>query len=76
MFYFYSNIPTEIFELSVENVKKIIKLNKEGVIPEKIENYIIAEEEKKIDFEHASGKDRINRFDTKKKKRKFKKRKK
>lgn len=68
MFYFYSNNPMEVFELPVKEVKKIINLNKEGKKPERIEDYRILEENTKIDFKDASGKDQITRFDVKKKK--------
>jgi hypothetical protein len=57
-----------IVELSLDRVKEIIALNKEGNEPDTIEKINIVEE--KIDYENVVGQDSINRFDSK---RKFKK---
>ena len=75
MFYFYLNSPMEIFELHLTSVKQIIKLNNEGKYPEKIDKFVMLEEEKTISFKDGSGKASVNRFDNKNKRKRFKKKK-
>ena len=73
MYYFYLNAPMEIFELHLNSVKQIIELNKAGKYPEKIEEFLIPEEEKNISFKDGIEGGSVNRFDNKKKKKRFKK---
>ena len=63
----------DVFELHVTSVKQIIKLNKEGKQPEKIDKFVMLEEENRITFKDGSGKGSVNRFDNKNKKKRFKK---
>lgn len=72
LFYFNMDNPGDLLELSIENVNKIIALNKKGEIPASFERFLIKVEQKEISFEDAMGQDNIGRFD-KKKKPKFKK---
>ena len=55
-----------IVELSLDRVKEIISMNKEGNKPDTIELINIVVEEK-IDYENVVGQDSINRFDNKRK---------
>ena len=64
----------DIFELHLSSVKQIIKLNKQGKYPEKLEDFAILEEENEISFKDGSGKASVNRFDNKKKKKRYNKR--
>ena len=73
IYYFYTDVPGEMIEIGIEDVNSIIELNKQGKLPEKLEDYVIIEEQKEVAFQNATGQDSINRFD-KKKKSKFKKR--
>ena len=75
LFYFNMDNPGDFLELSIENVNKIISLNKKGEIPASFEGFVTEIEQKEISFEDAMGQDNIGRFD-KKKKSKFKKKKK
>ena len=51
----------------------IIELNKAGKYPEKIEEFLIPDEEKNISFKYEFEGGSVNRFDNKKKKKRFKK---
>ena len=53
-----------IVELSLDRVKEIIAMNKEGNEPDTIEliNMVV---EEKVDYENVVGQDSINRFDNK-----------
>jgi cell fate regulator YaaT (PSP1 superfamily) len=75
LFYFNSDSPGDLLELSTEGVNKIIELNKKGEIPENFKNYTHELEKKEVSFEDAIGQDNISRFD-KNKKSKFKKKRK
>ena len=75
LFYFNSDSPGDLLELSIEKVNKIIELNKKGEIPENLKDYTDELEKKEVSFEDAMGQDNIGRFD-KKKKSKFKKKRK
>ena len=75
LFYFNMDNPGDLLELSIENVNKIIALNKKGEIPASFESFVIEIEQKEVSFEDAMGQDNIGRFD-KKQKPKFKKKKK
>jgi len=73
MYYFYTDVPGEMIEIGIEDVNSIIELNKQGKLPEKLEDYVVIEQQKEVAFQNATGQDSINRFD-KKKKSKFKRR--
>ena len=73
MVYFYANIPGEMIEIALEDVNSIIALNKKGELPEKLEDFMVIQNQKEVEFKDAVGQDSINRFD-KKKQSKFKKR--
>lgn len=67
MYYFNVNNPTsELLELPVASVQKILELNKNGEIPENFDSYIKNQIESEVSFEDATGQDNINRFDKKK----------
>ena len=67
MYYFNVNNPTsELLELPVASVQKILELNKKGEIPENFDSYIKNQIEREVSFEDAMGQDNINRFDKKK----------
>ncbi|MEC7863767.1 MAG: regulatory iron-sulfur-containing complex subunit RicT, partial [Bacteroidota bacterium] len=70
MFYFNSEDPTsELLEITTEEVKKIIALNKTGEIPKSFDEFR-AEKVVEASFEDAMGQDNINRFDNKRLKKK------
>ena len=73
MYYFYADVPGEMIEIGIEDVNSIIELNKQGKLPEKLEDYVVIEQQKEVAFQNATGQDSINRFDTKNKS-KFKRR--
>ena len=75
LFYFNMDTPGDLLELTIENVNKIIELNKKGEIPASFESFVIEIKQKEVSFEDAMGQDNIGRFD-KKKKSKFKKKRK
>ena len=75
LFYFNMDTPGDLLELTIENVNKIIELNKKGAIPATFESFVIEIKQKEVSFEDAMGQDNIGRFD-KKKKSKFKKKRK
>jgi len=67
LFYFNMDSPGDLLELSIDNVNKIIALNKKGEIPANFESFVIEIEQKEVSFEDAMGQDNIGRFDKKKK---------
>lgn len=70
MWYIYEDRKSGgIVELSLDRVKEIISMNKEGKEPDTIELINIVVEEK-IDYENVVGQDSINRFDNKRKSKK------
>ena len=75
LFYFNMDTPGDLLELTIDNVNKIIELNKKGEIPASFESFVIEIKQKEVSFEDAMGQDNIGRFD-KKKKSKFKKKRK
>ena len=75
LWYTYVGDPYSAIELTLDRVKTIITLNKEGTLPEKLEDFIIEQKTKTKDFDNIIGQDNINRFDNKNKKTKNKKRK-
>ena len=75
LWYTYVSDPYSSIELTLDRVKTIITLNKEGTLPEKLEDFIMQQKTKTKDFENVIGQDNINRFDNKKSNRKKNKRK-
>ncbi len=71
LFYFNSDLPGDLLELSIEQVNKIIAQNEKGETPINFKNYPAELKQKEITFQDTVGQDSINRFD-KKKKSKFK----
>ena len=74
LWYTYLSDPYSAIELTLDRVKTIITLNKEGELPEKLEDFVIEQRTKKKDFENVIGQDNISRFDKKNKKHKKNKR--
>ena len=77
MFYFnVENPASDLLQITVDNVRKIIALNKKGTIPESFDDFKLEEDIIELSYEDAMGQDNINRFDKKisKKKRKRSKR--
>lgn len=71
MYYFNVNNPTsELLEMPVASVKKILELNKKGEIPEDFDSFIKNQTQSEVSFEDAMGQDNINRFDKNQKKNK------
>jgi len=66
LFYFNSDSPGDLLELTIENVNRIIALNKKGETPANFEDFIVEVEQKEVSFEDAMGQDNIGRFDQKK----------
>ena len=71
MQYYYLGSPSEIVEIHLDNVNRVIKLNEEGVVPEKMESYILTNEEKS-ENKNILNEGSLERFDKEKKKRKRK----
>lgn len=65
IWYNYENDYSNFFEVSLENVKEILKINKKGEKISKIEDYAI-KKEKKQEFENNIQQDDLTRFDKKK----------
>jgi len=70
MWFIYMNDSFTIIELSLKSVKEIIKRNKQGKLPEKLEEFVEEKQSKKFDFDNIIGQDNLTRFDKKQKKRK------
>ncbi len=66
LFYFNPDTAGDFLELTIDNVNKIIALNKKGEIPASFESFIVEVEQKEVSFEDAMGQDNIGRFDKKK----------
>lgn len=68
MFFSYTHEPDNFIQLSVDRVKEIISMNKEGNKPadlmQHVEKKVI---EKKLDYENVVGQDSLTRFDKAKK---------
>ena len=62
MWYSYSEERSDIMAIPLEEVKKIIRDNKNGIIPEKLEDFSFVKD-KKVDFENATDQGDLNRFD-------------
>jgi len=75
LFYFNSDSPGDLLELSIDSANKIIELNNKGETPENFKDYTVELEQKEASFEDVAAQDNIHRFD-KKKKSKFKKKRK
>jgi len=78
MYYFNpQNSSSELLEIPIEGVSKIIEINKKGELPQDFDKFILDKNVVEVNFKDAMGQDNINRFDKKKKtKPKFKKRRK
>ena len=70
LWYSYLTEPFSAIELTLDKTKTIIKLNQEGKHPEKLEDFVVEEKVKTKSFEDVVGRDNINRFDKKTKKKK------
>ena len=75
MWYSYDENPSNFIMIDVNEVKEIIKSNKEGKKPEQLERKSKPEFSAKIDYSNVVGQDSLTRFDSSMKK-KGKKRKK
>lgn len=77
MFFSYTDEPDNFIPLTVDRVKEVMEMNKNGVKPEDLSIKIAAPKvvEKKPDYENVVGQDSLTRFDQKKKS-KFKNKKK
>ena len=75
MWYSYENDPSNVMSLTLKKVKKVMEMNKNGKIPEKLEDFVstVTVNEPKSDFENVVGQDDLNRFDEKKTKKTEKK---
>jgi cell fate regulator YaaT (PSP1 superfamily) len=62
MWYSYVNDHSTFLAISVDNVIRIIEENKNGIIPEKIEDFTFISEQKP-DIENVMGQDDLTRFD-------------
>ena len=76
MWYSYVNEPENFIPLTVERVKEILEMNKNGNSPAELADEIIQVKEKKLDYENVVGQDSLTRFDKKKSKKKHHKKKK
>lgn len=74
LWYTYLSDPYSAIELTLDRAKTVITLNKEGELPEKLEDFVIEQRIKKKDFKNVTGQDNISRFDKKNKKHKKNKR--
>lgn len=69
MFFSYTDEPDNFIPLTVDRVKEVMEMNKNGVKPEDLSIKIAAPKivEKKPDYENVVGQDSLTRFDQKKK---------
>ena len=69
MFFSYTDEPDNFIPLTVDRVKEVMEMNKEGVKPEDLSIKVVAPKviEKKPDYENVVGQDSLTRFDQKKK---------
>ena len=67
MWFTYADEPSKFIALTVDKVKEIISLNKNGVLPEEIKVEVEEVTEKLPDYENVVGQDSLTRFDRKKK---------
>ncbi len=75
MWFSYFDSPSNFIPLSVERVKEIIELNKDGKKPDDLITKTEAPEINLPDYENVVGQDSLTRFDNAKKKKKKKKKK-
>jgi cell fate regulator YaaT (PSP1 superfamily) len=75
MFFSYTDEPDNFIPLTVDRVKEVMEMNKNGVKPEDLSIKVIVPKivEKKPDYENVVGQDSLTRFDQKKKSKKNKK---
>lgn len=66
LWYSYEKEHTNMLALPVHKVEQIIKMNKKGKLPDKLEDFAHTTE-RKVDFENVVGQDDLNRFDKKRK---------
>ncbi|MFZ4740983.1 MAG: PSP1 domain-containing protein [Bacteroidales bacterium] len=64
MWYNYANDYSSFFEIPIDKVKEIIKINEKGGKIPKLDDYTVKKETKK-DFENFIGQDDLTRFDNK-----------
>jgi len=62
MWYSYSEERSDIMAIPVDEVKRIIQKNEEGVLPDKLEDYAFVKD-KKVEFENGADQDALDRFD-------------
>jgi cell fate regulator YaaT (PSP1 superfamily) len=62
MWYSYVNDPSNFMAIPVENVMQVIEENKQGKLPEKLEDFARISEPK-TEFENTVGQDDVTRFD-------------
>lgn len=69
MFFSYTDEPDNFIPLTVDRVKEVMEMNKNGVKPEDLSIKIVVPKiiEKKLDYENVVGQDSLTRFDQKKK---------
>lgn len=69
MFFSYTDEPDNFIPLTVDRVKEVMEMNKNGVKPEDLSIKIVIPKivEKKPDYENVVGQDSLTRFDQKKK---------
>ena len=71
LFYLNLELPTsDLLQMKVGNVKKIIDLNEKGVMPDNFTDFIIDEQVNELNYEDVIGQESINRFDKKQKNKK------
>lgn len=69
LWFVYKNDSVDWHQLSVDNVKEILKINAKGEKIESLEQYTIYETSSDVSFENVVGQDSLTRFDYKKKNR-------
>ena len=69
LWFVYKNDSVDWHQLSVDNVKEILKINAKGEKIESLEQYTIYETSSDVSFENVVGQDSLTRFDNKKKNR-------
>ncbi|MEN8225512.1 MAG: regulatory iron-sulfur-containing complex subunit RicT [Bacteroidota bacterium] len=62
MWYSYAEERSDIMAIPLDKVKKIIRDNEKGILPEKLEDFAFVKD-KKVDFENAADQDDLKRFD-------------
>ena len=67
LWFVYKNDSVDWHQLSVDNVKEILKINAKGEKIESLEQYTIYETSSDVSFENVVGQDSLTRFDYKKK---------